>query len=388
MIKNALIKTTTATAIDCTHIEKINNISIDTSEPTGTQTRYLLSVDGGKWQKYSEGDWNFAIEQDLTAESVLSEGNTKAELISLTENDLTMFSGKIIDVAVAISVENNAEVPTLGNIEFNGTNLQTKKNIIFSDIYKLGTDAVGITGIDVVKNELSGGAVNIYASVLNDSGEWSDYVEYSKLANKGKAIRFKAEVESDKPGISTAILNSVQIHHWQDSKSAAVEGKSVLITKPYTLDGKFKRAHAIIRHPNIKDTEFAMSINLGMSSEYKAMTNIATYERNGEVEEEFEFIAPTDTQVTTVSVKIDFVQNSGTVTEEKLGEGTGRQQIFKLPHHAKAETIQVTGADEWIFKEKTDTLLVTASNGSEIFVSYDWIGQTNCLTAFACTLNS
>ena len=73
MIKNALIKTTTATAIDCTHIEKINNISIDTSEPSGTQTRYLLSVDGGKWQKYSEGDWNFAIEQDLTAESVLSE---------------------------------------------------------------------------------------------------------------------------------------------------------------------------------------------------------------------------------------------------------------------------------------------------------------------------
>ena len=129
MIKNALIKTTTATAIDCTHIEKINNISIDTSEPSGTQTRYLLSVDGGKWQKYSEGDWNFAIEQDLTAESVLSEGNTKSELISLTENDLTMFSGKIIDVAVAISVENNAEVPTLGNIEFNGTKAQTQSEL-------------------------------------------------------------------------------------------------------------------------------------------------------------------------------------------------------------------------------------------------------------------
>lgn len=388
MIKNALIKTTAATAIDCTHIEQVTGIAIDSSEPANTQTRYLISVDGGKWRKYTGSIWDFVSTQDLTADSVLEEGNTKEELVALNETNLSAFAGKIIDVAVAISVENNAELPTISKFEILGKNSQIKKDIVFSEVFKLCTDAVGITGIDIAKTENNGGAVNIYASVLNDANEWSDYVEYTKLATKGKAIRFKAEVEADKPNVSTAVLNSVKVHHWQDSKSAAVEGRSVLITKPYILERSFNRAHAIIRHPAIADTEFNMSINLGTSSTFEDMNRLATYDRNGEIEEEFEFIAPSGTQATAVSIKIEIVQQSGTVTDEVLGTGTGKQQIFKLPHHAKAETLQVTGATDWIFKEKTDTLLVTANNGNEISVSYDWLAKTNYLTVLACTLNS
>ena len=89
-----------------------------------------------------------------------------------------------------------------------------------------------------------------------------------------------------------------------------------------------------------------------------------------------------------MTLKIEIIQKSGTVTEELLGTGTGKQQAFKLAHHARPETLQVVGSNEWEFKEKTDTLLVTAKSGDDIYVSYDWIAKTTNLTALACVFNS
>ena len=239
-------KTTAATAIDCTHFEKVLKILIDSAEPTNTETRYLISIDGGKWRKYSNGVWSFAAEQELTAESVLEEGNTKEELTALNETALTSIAGTIVDVAAAMKIEGNAELPSISKFEIIGKNAQVKKEIVFSNVLELSKDAVGITGIEVAKSESSGGAVEVFASVKNDANEWSDYVAYNKVAGKGKAIRFKAEVEVDKPGISTAILNNVKVHHWQNSKAAAIEGKSVLVTRPIILENEVNKAHAII----------------------------------------------------------------------------------------------------------------------------------------------
>ena len=387
MIDNVLIKTTAATTIDCSHIEKVTGIAIDSSEPDNTQTRYLLSVDGGKWRKYANGVWKFAEEQDLTAESVLTEGNTKAELTALTQNELTAFAGKLIDVAVAIKVENNAELPSVNKLELIGVNSQIKKNIVFSKVLELSNESVGITGIDVAKTEGNGGVVEVYASLQNDNGEWSDYIRSDKISGKAKAIRLKAEMEVDRPGTSVAILDNVKVHHWQSGKAAVIEGKSILVTKPITFDNEVNRAHAIIRHPKVKDTEFKVSVIFGNSETFKDMTRNAVYERDGEIEEDFEFVA-TDVTAKTATLKIEIIQQSGTVTEEVLGKGTGKQQAFKLAHHARPETLQVTGATEWTFKEKTDTLLVTAKNGNDILVSYDWIAPTAHLTALACVFNS
>lgn len=361
MIENVLIKTTPATSIDCSHIEKIISIAIDSAEPDNTQTRYLLSVDGGKWRKYNNSAWTFADVQDLTADSVLEEGNTKVELTALPETALTAFAGK---------------------------NSQIKKEIILSDVIKLGDESVEITGVDVAKNESSGGAVEVYASVQNNSGEWSDYIVSDKVLGKGKAIRFKAEVEVDKPNISTANLSTVKVHHWQSNKSAAIEGKSVLVTKPITFDNNVNRAHAILRHPKAEDTEFKVYVILGESEGFQEMLHIATYDRGNEIEEDYEFVSVDSATSKTVTLKVEIIQNSGTVTEELLGVGNGKQQAFKLAHHARPETLEVTGGDEWQLKEKTDTLLVTAKNDKEIYVSYDWIAKTTYLTALACIFNA
>lgn len=388
MIGNVLIKTTPATAIDCSHIEKVTGIAIDSAEPENTQTRYLISVDGGKWRKCNGGSWSFANEQELTAESVLQEGNTKAELTALTYASLTAFGGKIIDVAIAMSVDSLAELPSISKFELLGKNAQIKKDIAFSEVFKLGQESVGITGIDVSKSESGGGAVEVYASIQNDADEWSDFIRYDKISGKAKAVRFKAELEVDKPGISTAILNNVKIHHWKSGKSAAIEGKSVLISKPVTLDSSINRVHALIRHPEVKDTEFVVSVIFGNSTTSKNLSLISSYKRNDEIEDEYEFVATDGDTSETAVLKIEINQKSGTVTDELLGTGNGKQQAFKLAHHARPETLQVTGSTDWDFKENTDTLLVTARNGDEIFVSYDWIAETTYLTALACMFNS
>ena len=388
MINNVLIKTTPATAIDCSHIEKVTGISIDSAEPENTTTRYLISVDGGKWRRYDGGVWSFANEQDITADSVLAEGNTKAELTALTYSSLTAFSGKKIDVAVAMSVANLAELPSITKFELLGKNSQIKKDIVLSEVISLGDESVGITGIDVTKSENSGGAVDVYASLQDDSDEWSDYVRYDKIHGKAKAVRFKVDMEVDKPGVSTAFLKNIKISHWNSSKAAAIEGKSVLITKTVSLDDKISRAHAVIRHPRFKDTEFIVSVIFGDSVSSKVVPFISTYERENDVEDEYELVITGEDTSKTAALKVEMIQKSGTVTDEHLGTGNGKQQSFKLAHHARPETLRVEGSKDWQFKEKTDTLLVTAANGNDIRVSYDWIAETPYLTALACIFNS
>lgn len=387
MIENVLIKTTAATAIDCSHIEKVTAIEIDSAEPDNTTTRYLLSIDGENWCKYNGNAWIFTDRQDITAESVLDEGNSKAELLALTEDNLTAFAGKIINVAVAMRVGNNAELPSISKFDIIGRNSQIKKNNIYSDVFILGNEAVGILNIDESKIENNGGAVEVYASVQNEAGEWSDYVPYKKVAKKARAIRFKAEVEVNKPGVSTAILNSMKLQHWQSGKSAAIEGRSVLVTKPITLDNEANRAYAIIRHPVIQDTEFKVSVLFGDSENFEEMSRLSSFDRNGEIEEDFELVMSNGSTSKTATLKVEIIQNSGTVTDEPLGTGNGKQQAFKLAHNARPETLKVTGSSNWTFKEKTNTLIVVARTGDNIYASYDWIAKTTNLTALACVFN-
>ena len=384
MIKNVLIKTTPATAIDCTNIERVTKIEIDSAEPENTLTKYLISVGGGKWRKLEGGTWKSADEQELTAESVLNEGITKAELQELTENHLSSFGGNLIDVAVAMQIGNNAELPSVTKIEMVGVNAQIKKNVAFSNVFKLSKESVKINGIEIAKTENSGGAVNVFASVQNEAGDWSEYVSYEKIKDKGKAIRFKAELEVDRPGVSTAILNNVKIHHWKEDKTATMEGRSVLITKQLTLNNEVSRAHAIIKHQKIADTEFKMFIIFGNSNNFVEMKHTASYEKGDEIEENFEFTA-TETTSNVVTLKVENYQKSGATANEVLGVGTGRQQAFKLAHNARPETLQVSGSSEWTYKEKTQTLLVTANVGNEISVSYDWIAKPAYLTSLACS---
>ena len=389
MIKNALIQTTNATMLDCTHFETTTDIEIESAEPANTTTRYLMRISGEKWRAFKEGAWAFASSRDLTADIVLNEGNTKAELLALTSTELAIFAGNKIEIAVAHRIDTGTDLPSISKFRLNGTNSQIKKDFVYSDVIKLGDDAVGIADIDITQSARNGGAVTVYASVKDSAGDWSDYKTCDKVSGSGSAIRFKAEVEVDKPNVSVAELESVKIQHLTDSKSGSIEGKSVLVTEPIVLADEVSRAHALIRHSATEDTDFNVSIVFGTSDEFQAMNRTSKRERNGIVEEDYEYIVTDDTKSNTVMLKVEIDQQQGTVTDEVLGTGTGKQQTFKLPHNARQESIQVTAGDEstYYYKPKTKTLFVTAKTGEEIKISYDWIAETSYLTALACVFN-
>ena len=389
MIKNALIQTTNATMLDCTHFETITGIEIESAEPANTTTRYLMRISGEKWRAFKEGVWTFASSRDLTADIVIAEGNTKAELLALTSTELAIFAGKKIEIAVAHRIDSGTDLPSISKFRFNGANSQIKKDFIYSNVIKLADDAVGITDIDITQVTRNGGAVTVYVSVKDDAGDWSEYKTCDRVPSSGSAIRFKAEVEIDKPGISVAELESVKVQHLTDSKSSNIEGKSVFVTKPIILDDEVNRAHALIRHSATKDTEFNMSIVFGTSDDFKNMNRTLKREKNGIVEEDYEYIVTDDTKSNTVMLKVEIDQKQGTITDKVLGTGTGKQQIFKLEHNARPESIQITTNNEstYYYKPKTKTLFVTAKSGDEISISYDWIAETSYLTAFACVFN-
>ena len=90
---------------------------------------------------------------------------------------------------------------------------------------------------------------------------------------------------------------------------------------------------------------------------------------------EYTYVIPThEAALTVTAVKYALIRPEGTVTNETIGVGTGKRQLFQLPHIAKKETMQCSG--QWNFDQETNILTVIAPEGSDIVVSYNWIAET------------
>jgi hypothetical protein len=475
--KTALIKTTSASEADCSRFETVTGIAISEAASGTGSTRFLVKAGSGNWQKYSSGAWADAATQELTAASVFSEGNTKAELAALDSAALAGFAGKKIAFAIAwqFNPDDGTDFPVTG-ITVNGQTGSTQTHdTAYSSAISLTAGenmAVDIIDITVDKTEVSGGEVTLLASIQDASGAWGEYVDYSTLvtthATQAKAIRFKAELYAPTPGTSVAAINGVSIRHRTDNVTVFSEGTGVCITKTKNFVNTIGRAHAMIKHPIVKDTEVSVKLALrepptevknevlgvgdgaqhtvtlqntenlashgftlyfdevaqnpntysfstadgqvtftapegasvtcdyihGWEAErFVEMVHDMVYpdaDDNNLVDDQFDYIATNagDPTGSVGTLRIEIKQNKGTVRDEVLGTGTGSLQAFVLAHHAKPETISVTPAGaEWTYREKTDTILVTAAAGAEIKASYDWAARTNYIESIGCIFN-
>lgn len=272
MSRTALIKTTTASQQDCAKFSTISSIAITAETPTGTDTRFAVKIADGNWQKYdtSAKAWADLTTQDITGASLMSEGNTKAELEALTNTALDSMAGKVVNFAVALSMEDSAEeAPTISGIEIDGKSGATvTTETIESTVFDLSDtgDAVEILSIDVEKTEENGGSITVYASTQDSGGSWTDYREYSSLvtspATTAKAIKFKAVMTVKTPGTSVATLDSVTIKHRTDNVAVFSEGTGVCVSKTYDFRNTISRAHLMAKHPIVQDTEIKAYIAL------------------------------------------------------------------------------------------------------------------------------
>lgn len=271
MSRTALIQTTTANAKDLSNFSTVSSIAIVASEPTNTKLTYVFKADDGNWQKYdtSSSTWKDVATQSLTAESVVSEGNTTADVTALTSTALAAFVGKTVNIAVGMEMDADAEeAPSLTSITFAGeTGATVTTKTVDSNAINL-TDSgkpCEILSIDVNKTEESGGTVQVLASI-NDGSGWGDYAEYSTYvtspATKATAIKFRAVLTAPTIGTSIAKIDSVSINHRTDGVAVFSEGTGVCVTKTYNFINPISRAHLMVKHPLVDDTEITAQIAL------------------------------------------------------------------------------------------------------------------------------
>ena len=268
MAKTALIVTTTASEADCSNVQSVTGIEITATEPANTAIKIVTKIDDGKWQHWTGTAWADVATQTLTGASVISEGNTVAELTALVAANLTAMAGKKVNFGVALQIVSGDASPSITSIKVKGqsgskltTTTVNGAAITLSDQNAM----VDILDITVDKTETGGGTVSVLASIQNESG-WSEYVDYKNIITstptQAKAIQFKAVMNAPTPGTSIAKLNTVTIKHRTDNVAVFSEGTGVCITKTYNFVNNIGRAHLMVKHPVVPDTEISASIAL------------------------------------------------------------------------------------------------------------------------------
>lgn len=476
-MRTALIKSTNASIQDCSMYSVVSGISIVSSVPSGSAMKFVVSLNGGEWKHYntSSAKWESVATQAVTADSVMSEGNTKEEIMALDSSKLIDFAGATVAWAVGMQMEDTAEIsPSISSIQINGQSgsTVTETTVECAPVTLSETGgAVDILSINVSKSEQQKGTVRVVASIQDESGAWGGYKDYESFVTSpptaAKAIKFKAILTAPTPGIDAATINSVTISHRTDNVAVFSEGTGVCVTQTHNFVNNIGRAHLMVKHPIVADTEIKAYVSLreqpsyvygevigtgdgqkhtvklahtdGLAShgfalyfdgvaqaastysfspsdgqvtytapegepvtvdyiygwsreEWVEMQHDTQYpdkNDNNSVDDQFDYIASEGDPTGSVgAVKIALTQNTGTVRNAELGIGTGEQQSFKLPHHAKAETIVVSPAEAaWKWRDNTDVLLIRAPKGEVITVSYSWAARTNYLESIACVFN-
>ncbi|MCI6233228.1 MAG: DUF2460 domain-containing protein [Selenomonas sp.] len=473
--KQALMTTTAANRVTTSDIPTLTGFEVKETCPDGTATRYVVKKSGGNWQKYDAGAkaWADVATQSLTAASVMTEGNTAAELNAVPKDGMTPFTGKTIDVAAAMESDDDGNLPTIDHVTVKGESgtfslTETKD---YPAITLNSNQAVDILDILVTKKETGSGTVTVYASIQNDNGDWGEYQEYTTYlgenATKAKAIKFRATFNVVNVGTDFATLTSIEVRSRTDNVAVFTEGTSACITKTYDFGNVMARAHLVVKHHTVPDTKITAQIALrnppktvkdemlgtgdGVQHTVK-LANLAKLASHGfhlyfdgtEQERDTYSYSPTDGQVTytagagqTVTVdyiydwepekwvdmtydnsypdrkddtliseqfdyeakgdsptgsvgtvRVTMIQLEGKETDVTLGTGTGKAVSYKLAHHARVGKIQVSPADaKWRYKENTDYLTVTAAEGAEVKVTYEWVARPLALDTLICVFD-
>lgn len=468
--KRGLIVTTVASEADSSTFPKISGIEITADEPANTATKYVFKIND-TWMHYAGSAWSDVATQDITASSVMTEGNTKEEVNAVPASAFTAWQGKKVNVAVALQTTDMNVQPSITAIKIKGeSGAQQLTDTVNHTAINLADTDVEILDITVDSSVVGAGAVDVQASVCQN-GSWSEYKSYKNYvtnpATTASAIKFRSVLSVKTPGTDRATIKAISIKHRTDNIAVFSEGTGVCVTQTHNFVNNIGRAHLMVKHPIVADTEIKAYVSLrkqpsyvygevigtgdgqkhtvklahteGLAShgfalyfdgvaqaastysfspsdgqvtytapegepvtvdyihgwskeewvEMKHDTQYPDKNDNNSVDDQFDYLAGEGDPTGSVgAVKVALTQNTGTVKNAELGIGTGEQQSFKLPHHAKAETIVVSPAEAtWKWRDNTDVLLISAPKGEPITVSYSWAARTNYLESIACVFN-
>lgn len=229
-----LLATKPDKGLDCTGMISVDGFEIAGIQPSGTERRFGVRADGLWHRIESDGSLAELMEQSISAESVLYEGNTADELLALTS--VPALAGKKIGLAVALSAPGeDAAMPTAGvGIKCKSPVPVTRK-AEESPLYALADETLLISLSSLTEVDAGGTAV-VEAQATRPDGtvsEWATISSYN--GTKANAIRFRATLDAPQIGVSIAkaIHASLQYRSGDDIVSGVGVATLISITEDW-----------------------------------------------------------------------------------------------------------------------------------------------------------
>lgn len=270
--------------LNFTNYNAVNSISVSGVEPENTKRRLAFKV-GDKWNKLAISSGKATLSalptQTITADSVLKEGNTVAEVASATS--IPDFAGKIVYPAIALYADSKASVmPTLG-LKANATTTAEKyTQEEYSQEYHLSDVPVSIVSLkaDITAKGAASAAVTVS---LKNGDNWGDYIDLEKaIGQKATDIKFRTIYTVTKTdGSESASLNNVTCTYTTSGNKVTNKAADVVtVTKEFTNDLVY--IHAYVKHKPLKDAKINVYAALRPTPQKRDMMQIGT--GSGEVQ--------------------------------------------------------------------------------------------------------
>ena len=276
--KGLLIAQTPINLLDKT---KVKGFTFEGIQPTNTDRKVAFKVDD-KWNKLTaDGALSELPTQEITADSVLAEGNTVAELTALT--NVPSLAGKLVYPAIALYADSVATIlPTFGmtvNAEIDTTvDVYTKTDYSQEFVLHNKHDVL-VKSITVDSNTKGNGKVTLKAryATFNETNAadkdadkdaeqtetWSDYVDILSVINvKCHKLQIKAGYQvSVTDGSDSVTLNNVIVTYAKDVVAKS-DGTTDLVTLTEKFTNDLTYVHAYIKHKKLIDADLKAYVRL------------------------------------------------------------------------------------------------------------------------------
>lgn len=261
LTKKGLIISTSP--LDCTAMSSVTGFTLGGFQPASTDRRVIFQIDGTWYKLTGSGvmSTSAVAVQTPSVDSVLSEGNTVAELTSATA--IAAFIGKSVYVAIALSAPgdtSNFPALSLAVQGVSSTSQGTKSET--SPIFVLSPTDVELVDLSASVTTTGGASATVTVS-LEQNGSWSDYMSLiSARRLTATAIRFKADYSV--PTIGTSSVRVDRVSALYRTNAAAVSGDTaeiISVTEDFSGIG-MRFGRITIKHQALLDAQINGMISL------------------------------------------------------------------------------------------------------------------------------
>ena len=249
------------TALNFTNNNVVNMIDIAGSEPADTKRRFAFKI-GDKYVKLdTDGTAVNLATQAITVNSVLTEGNTAAELTALT--NIPAFVGKMVYPVVALYAPHTANVmPSAGISVRAGVNTAQYTKTEYSQEYHLSDSPVFVVSALADVATTGGAKVDVTARIKSD-GSWGNYMALADVGMKRATdIQFRANYSvTTLDGSDTAKLNAATVTY--TSGTAIANGVTTdIVTTTQHFTNNLSYVYALVKHKDLMDAKIKAFVSL------------------------------------------------------------------------------------------------------------------------------